>query len=144
MGAWLAVRGQFDSWVPMVLGLAVGLWVAGFDLVYALQDREFDRGAGLKSFPARFGEKAALRMATALHVVAAVCLGWFGWIAGLGWRWGMIWLAVVGVLGMESRVLRRALLQKGAGFHLVEVATRAHMAVSLLVLGGVVWEIFGK
>jgi 4-hydroxybenzoate polyprenyltransferase len=74
VGAWLAVRGQFDSWVPIVLGTAVGLWVAGFDLIYALQDREFDREHELKSFPAQFGEAAALKMATGLHGLAVLGL----------------------------------------------------------------------
>ena len=74
-GAWLAVRGQFDSWVPIVLGTAVGLWVAGFDLIYALQDREFDQKEGLKSFPAKFGEKTSLAMATCLHGLAVLGLG---------------------------------------------------------------------
>ena len=144
VGAWLAVRGQFDSWVPIVLGAAVGLWVAGFDLIYALQDREFDREHGLKSFPAKFGEAAALRMAAGLHVLAVVGLGGAGWMAGLGWRYGVCWCGVCVVLWMESHWLRPALLRKEAGFRFVEVATRAHMAVSLLVLLGFLWEIFRK
>jgi 4-hydroxybenzoate polyprenyltransferase len=144
VGAWLAVTGSFDSWVPMVLGSAVGLWVAGFDLVYALQDREFDRREGLFSFPAKYGERAALQMATGLHVAAAVMLGLFGWLAGLGWRYAVVWCALCGVVGAENLALRPALLRKGAGLHCVEVVTWAHMAVSLLVLGGVVWEIFGR
>ena len=78
VGAWLAVTGKFDSWLPIVLGSAVGLWVAGFDVVYALQDREFDRREGLLSFPAKFGQTTALRMATILHAAAAALLGWFG------------------------------------------------------------------
>ena len=114
----------------------MGLWVAGFDLVYALQDREFDRAAGLKSFPARFGEKAALRMATALHVVAAGCLGWFGWMAGFGWRYGASWAAVCIVLWIESCWWKVEGDRWKAFF-------RANAAVSLLVLGGIVWEIFG-
>ena len=137
VGAWLAVTGSFSSWVPIVLGLAVGLWVAGFDLVYALQDREFDRREGLLSFPAKFGEPAALRMATGLHVVAAGLLGWFGWIAGFGWRYGIVWGAVCGVLWLESRWSKREDGRWKAFF-------QANAAVSLLVLGGVVWEIFGR
>jgi len=144
VGAWLAVTGSFDSWVPVVLGSAVGLWVAGFDVVYAMQDRDFDRKEGLFSFPAKFGERAALRTATGLHVAAAGLLGLFGWMAGFGWRYGVVWCAVGGVLWAENFWLRPALSQKGAGFHFVEVVTWAHMAVSLLVLGGVVWEIFGR
>ena len=137
VGAWLAVTGSFDSWVPIILGLAVGFWVAGFDLVYALQDREFDRREGLLSFPVKFGEPAALRLATGLHGVAAGLLGWFGWSAGFGWRYGVVWCAVCGVLWLESRWSRVEGGRWKAFF-------QANAAVSLLVLGGVVWEIFGR
>jgi len=136
VGAWLAVTGHFDSWIPIVLGSAVGLWVAGFDLVYALQDREFDQKEGWFSFPAKFGEKKALEMATILHAMAAVLLGLFGWMAGFGWRYGLVWCAVIGVLGMENR-WRKVAGERGKAFF------QANAAVSLLVLGGVVWEIFG-
>ncbi len=135
VGGWLAVRGRFDSWTPIILGLAVGLWVAGFDLVYSLQDRKFDEGEGLKSFPAKFGEEVSLRMARGLHIMAAGLLGMFGWVAGFGWRYGMIWLAVVGVLGVET-VWTKSQRQK-AFF-------QANAMVSLLVFMGVVWEIFGR
>lgn len=137
VGAWLAVKGEFDSWVPIVLGVAVGWWVAGFDLIYALQDREFDRKEGLRSFPARFGEEASLRMATILHGAAAGLLGVFGWMAGFGWRYGLVWLAVVGVLGVETIWARRKGKRQKAFF-------QANAMVSGLVLAGVVWEIFGK
>jgi len=144
VGAWLAVTGSFDSWVPCVLGAAVGLWVAGFDLIYALPDQEFDREEGLFSFPAQFGERAALRVALGLHVAAAVLLGLFGWLAGFGWRYGVMGGAVGSVLWAESRALRPATSRGTAEWPPVLGATRALMAVSLLVLGGVVWEIFGR
>ena len=137
VGAWLAVKGQFDSWVPIVLGAAVGLWVAGFDLIYALQDREFDQRQGLKSFPARFGEGRALRMATGLHVGAAILLGVFGLMAGFGWRYAVVWVAVGGVLVAEAIGAKNEGRRQQAFFH-------ANATVSLLVLGGVVWEIFGR
>ena len=137
VGAWLAVTGSLDSWLPIVLGSAVGLWVAGFDLVYALQDREFDRKEGLFSFPAKFGEKAALRMATVLHVAAAGLLGLFGWMAAFGWRYGASWAAVCIVLWMENCWWKVEGDRWKAFF-------QANAAVSLLVLGGTVWEIFGR
>jgi 4-hydroxybenzoate polyprenyltransferase len=135
VGAWLAVRGQFDSWVPIVLGTAVGLWVAGFDLIYALQDREFDREHGLKSFPAKFGEAVALQMATGLHVLAAILLGAFGWMAGFGWGYGVCWTAICVVLWIESH-WSKVEGKRGKAFFW------ANAVVSLLVLGGVMWEIF--
>ena len=73
VGAWLAIRGRFEG-VPLVLGAAVVLWVAGFDTVYACQDAEFDRREGLHSIPARLGVKRALLLARALHVGAILLL----------------------------------------------------------------------
>jgi len=137
VGGWLAVRGQFDSWVPIVLGCAVGLWVAGFDLIYALQDREFDRKEGLKSFPARFGERISLRMASGLHGLAVICLGWFGWMAGFGWRYGAVWVVICLVLAVEAVWGRQPEKRQKAFFE-------ANAMVSGLVLGGVVWEIFWR
>jgi len=137
VGGWLAVRGSFDSWVPIVLGTAVGLWVAGFDLIYALQDREFDREHGLRSFPAQFGESASLRMARLLHAVAVLGLGAVGWGAGFGWRYGVAWGMMVGVLGLETFWARKRETRGRAFF-------QANAAVSLLVLVGVLWEIFSK
>ncbi len=137
VGAWLAVRGQFDSWVPIVLGTAVGLWVAGFDLIYALQDQEFDREHELKSFPARFGETAALKMATGLHGLAVLGLGVAGWMAGFGWRYGVVCGLMVAVLGLETLWARKRETRGRAFF-------QANAAVSLLVLLGVMWEIFWK
>jgi len=137
VGGWLAVRGQFDSWAPIVLGCAVGLWVAGFDLIYALQDREFDRREGLKSFPARFGERVTLRMASGLHGLAVICLGGFGWMAGFGWRYGAVWVVICLVLGVEAVWGRQPEKRQRAFFE-------ANAMVSGLVLVGVLWEIFWK
>jgi len=137
VGAWLAVRGEFDSWAPIVLGAAVGLWVAGFDLIYALQDREFDQSEALKSFPARFGETSTLQMATGLHVLAACLLGLFGWMAGFGWRYTGVWIAVCVVLVLEAVWAKADGGRQKAFFW-------ANAVVSLLVLGGVVWEILVK
>jgi 4-hydroxybenzoate polyprenyltransferase len=73
VGAWLAIRGRFDA-VPLVLGLAVVFWVAGFDTIYACQDADFDRREGLHSIPARLGVERALLVARVLHVGAVVAL----------------------------------------------------------------------
>jgi len=82
VGAWLAVRGQFDT-VPIVLGLAVLLWVAGFDTIYACQDVAFDRGAKLHSIPARVGVAAALGVARGMHVLAVLLLASLYWLMPL-------------------------------------------------------------
>ncbi len=73
MGAWLAIRGRFAA-PPVVLGLAVLCWVAGFDTIYACQDEAFDRAEGLHSLPARFGIARALVFARLFHVAAVALL----------------------------------------------------------------------
>lgn len=73
VGAWLAIRGEL-ALAPVVLGLAVLCWVAGFDTIYACQDVAFDREEGLHSLPARLGVARALQVARALHVVAVMLL----------------------------------------------------------------------
>jgi len=69
VAAWIAVKGLTDMTVPLLLGAAVAFWVAGFDILYACQDVEFDTGEGLHSVPARFGVRASLRIAAACHAV---------------------------------------------------------------------------
>ena len=73
MGAWLALRGRVEA-PPVVLGLAVLFWVAGFDTIYACQDEAFDRAEGLHSLPARLGTRRALVLARLFHVVAVALL----------------------------------------------------------------------
>jgi 4-hydroxybenzoate polyprenyltransferase len=73
MGAWLAIRGRVEA-PPVVLGLAVLFWVAGFDTIYACQDEAFDRAEGLHSLPARLGTRRALVLARLFHVVALALL----------------------------------------------------------------------
>src|SRR5678815_4498089 len=83
-GAWIAVKGQFGSPVPFLLSLVVLLWTAGFDVLYACQDFEFDRREGLRSIPARVGIGRALWIARALHASAFLALVWLFVITGLG------------------------------------------------------------
>jgi 4-hydroxybenzoate polyprenyltransferase len=88
VGAWVAVTKTTDGWAPAIwLGLAVGTWIAGFDLIYACQDIESDRREGVHSLPARFGARAALATSVATHVVTLALLVAFGRSAGLGALW---------------------------------------------------------
>lgn len=73
IGAYLAVMGRFD-WIPVLYSLAVLLWVAGFDVIYALQDEEFDRSNQLYSMPSFFGKKQALRMSEWMHLGTALLM----------------------------------------------------------------------
>jgi 4-hydroxybenzoate polyprenyltransferase len=83
VGAWLAVRGGLD-WPVLVLAAANAAWVAGFDVIYAIQDIDYDRRAGLHSFPARFGPGAAMAAAAFCHLCAVAGLAVFGAVVGLG------------------------------------------------------------
>ncbi|MFG1915945.1 menaquinone biosynthesis prenyltransferase MqnP [Micromonospora sp. NPDC048898] len=88
VGAWLAVTGTLDgSWPAWLLGAAVGLWIGGFDLIYACQDSEVDREIGVHSVPARYGRRFALHASTVAHVVTFALFIWFGGLIGLGWLW---------------------------------------------------------
>src|SRR5687768_4036583 len=83
-GAWIAVRGEIGSSVPLLLSLVVLLWTAGFDVLYACQDYDFDRREGLRSIPARVGIARALWIARALHAAAFIALVWLFVITKLG------------------------------------------------------------
>jgi 4-hydroxybenzoate polyprenyltransferase len=82
VGGWLAVGGGW-GWEPWLLGLAIGTWVGGFDILYACQDLEFDRAQGLRSIPARFGVRTALAMSRLMHATTAVCLVAMAWVTPL-------------------------------------------------------------
>ncbi|MCT9006475.1 menaquinone biosynthesis prenyltransferase MqnP [Streptomyces rhizosphaerihabitans] len=95
IGAWIAVTGTW-SWDAVVLGLAVGVWIGGFDLIYACQDVETDREIGVMSFPARFGIPAAIRGARGCHAVTTALFVWYGVATGAG---AFFWLGLVIVTG---------------------------------------------
>src|ERR1700726_3336435 len=82
--AWIAIRGSLD-WRMLILCAAVTLWVAGFDVLYACQDVEFDRTAGLYSVPQKFGIAGALLIARAMHVLVVCLLAWLAWSFHLAW-----------------------------------------------------------
>ncbi|HEV2054392.1 MAG TPA: UbiA-like polyprenyltransferase [Methylomirabilota bacterium] len=95
-GGWIAVSGVFAP-PTFVLWFALTVWIAGFDLIYACQDVDFDRRAGLHSFPARFGIAPTLHAAKVCHVLTVVAFGALGWTMGLGW---LYWAGVVIVAGL--------------------------------------------
>jgi 4-hydroxybenzoate polyprenyltransferase len=91
VGAWIAITGQW-SWDAVILGLAVGIWIGGFDLIFACQDVDADRAHGVLSVPARFGVPAALYGARASHLVTAVLLAWYALATDAG---GFFWTGLV-------------------------------------------------
>lgn len=94
VGAWLAVTGRFAP-VPLIMGAANTLWVAGFDVIYGSQDYEFDRANGLHSIPVTFGVKNALRIAMLFHIVTLLCLVAIGVLTP---QFGPVYFAGVGVI----------------------------------------------
>jgi 4-hydroxybenzoate polyprenyltransferase len=93
VGAWIGITGTFDGSGPAwVLGVAVGLWIGGFDIIYACQDVDIDREIGVHSTPARFGVRTALHISTVTHVVTFALFVWFGQLVGLDWLW---WVGLV-------------------------------------------------
>jgi 4-hydroxybenzoate polyprenyltransferase len=82
VGGWIAAGGRGGP-EPWLLGLAIGLWVGGFDILYACQDVDFDRGHGLRSIPTRFGVPAAIALSRAMHVGTVVAMGVLWSAAGL-------------------------------------------------------------
>ncbi|MEU1378098.1 menaquinone biosynthesis prenyltransferase MqnP [Streptomyces triculaminicus] len=95
VGAWLAVTGEW-SWESVILGLAVGVWIGGFDLIYACQDVESDREHGVKSTPARFGVPASLYGARVCHAITTGLLVWYALAVGAG---VFFWAGLVVVAG---------------------------------------------
>ena len=107
LGAWIAVRGDVTA-TPLVLAGAVLCWVAGFDILYALQDLHFDRQAGLHSVPVRFGEAGALWISAGLHLVMIALLALLPRVypPGLG---VFYWLGLAGcvvLLGYQHSIVR--------------------------------------
>lgn len=96
IGAYLAVTGYFD-WLPVLFSFAVIFWVSGFDIIYALQDEEFDRSNQLHSIPAALGKKKALRVSELLHLLSTTSVV----LAGLEGHFGAwYWIGVLVFTGM--------------------------------------------
>ena len=96
IGAWIALRGTIEA-SPLILGLAVVLWVSGFDIIYSCQDVDFDRKESLHSIPSRFGTATALRISSLFHLVTLGVLAFLFWKENTG-TISYVGLAVVGLL----------------------------------------------
>lgn len=135
--AWIAVRGTIDSEVPILLSLLVLMWTAGFDVLYACQDYDFDRGAGLRSIPARYGIKNSLWIARLFHFQAFLVLLLLYASTGLGW------LAFAGVLAVGALLIYQHTLVKPTDLSRMNAAfftTNAFVSVILfLTFGGAVF-----
>jgi len=103
-GGWIAVTERFEL-PAFLLWFAVTVWIAGFDLIYACQDVEFDRAERLRSLPARFGVTAALRWARICHALTALALAAVGLLIPLGWSYWIGWLLVVALFVYEHSLV---------------------------------------
>jgi 4-hydroxybenzoate polyprenyltransferase len=118
VGGWIAAGGPV-SWEPWLLGLAIATWVAGFDILYACQDVDFDRREGLRSIPVRYGIAGAIRMSRLLHAATVIILAIVGGLAGLNVIYAAGVLLVGLLLGFEqSLVSARDLSQVKRAFDL--------------------------
>ncbi|MDQ3181012.1 MAG: putative 4-hydroxybenzoate polyprenyltransferase [Acidobacteriota bacterium] len=135
--AWIAVRGAIDSPVPLLLSLLVMMWTAGFDVLYACQDFEFDIKTGLRSIPARFGIKNSLWIARLFHAQAFIVLLLLYLITDLGW------LALIGVVSVGALMVYQHTLVKEDDLSRMNAAfftTNAFVSVILfLTFGGAVF-----
>lgn len=105
VGAWIAVTGSF-AWPPIILAAGVLCWVAGFDMIYAMQDVEVDRREGLRSMVVWLGVPGALRLAGCLHILMLIGLFCFGLSAQLGWVYFLGLIPVPLMLAYEHRIAR--------------------------------------
>lgn len=97
VGGWLAAGGALGRWEPWLLGAAIGLWVGGFDVLYACQDYAFDREHGLRSIPVRFGIERSLLISRGMHVATILCMAALAFVIPLGPIY-LIGVALVGAL----------------------------------------------
>lgn len=133
-GAWIALRGSLE-WPALILCAANALWVAGFDIVYAIADIDFDRVAGLKSIPARFGSHVSLLITGMCHASAVAFLVIFGFSVGLGISF---FVACGAIAALLIWALREAVVdyQKKALF----ASYSANQLVSIVLLAGTAFD----
>jgi 4-hydroxybenzoate polyprenyltransferase len=108
VGGYLAVSGQWADpwWMLLVLAAAVATWVAGFDILYALQDRTFDLSQGLHSIPVAFGPESAVRISQVLHLGTIAALVVVGWATGAGALYALGVVVAAGLLLYEHTLVR--------------------------------------
>jgi 4-hydroxybenzoate polyprenyltransferase len=134
-GGWIAITGSFSS-VAVALWIGVGLWVAGFDIIYSLLDKDFDIREGIYSVPARFGSQRALAIAAWAHVFSLG--GFFSVIplARLGIPYGLSVITVAIILTYEHTILRRG------GVNAVSASFGANLLVGVIVVIGILVDLW--
>ncbi|NUP88379.1 MAG: UbiA family prenyltransferase [Candidatus Sumerlaeia bacterium] len=138
VGAWVAITGSL-AWTPLLMGLAVVPWVAGFDILYALADIEHDRREGLHSIPARLGARRAMALAAVLHVLSVMLLLILGLVAQRGLWYTIGVLAAGALLVLEHRLVRPEDLSR-----LPSAFLTLNGLFSLAILAGVVLDVWSR
>jgi 4-hydroxybenzoate polyprenyltransferase len=105
VGGWVAVTGEVLDWRPWAFGLAVAMWTAGFDIIYATQDIACDRRDGLHSVPADHGVAAGLRQTRWLHVITVALLALAGWGVGATWPYWLGLAVAAALLAYENAIV---------------------------------------
>jgi 4-hydroxybenzoate polyprenyltransferase len=132
-GAWIAVRGAIDSPIPLLLSAVVMFWTAGFDVLYACQDFDFDRREGLRSIPARFGIAQSLWISRTLHAAAFATLVALYFLTNLGI------VAIIGVVATGALLIYQHTLVRATDLSRLNAAfftTNAFVSVILLLTFG--------
>jgi 4-hydroxybenzoate polyprenyltransferase len=130
LGAFIGIAGSV-TWSAMLLFAAVTLWVAGFDIIYALMDVRVDREQGINSLPARFGETSGRVLPIALHLAMLLLLAWAGWLAHATWPYYAGVAAAAALVAYED-----ALFRSGANLFVInERVFISNMAFSVVFLG---------
>lgn len=139
LGAWVAVRGTLDrdTWPIAVLSAAVILWTAGFDMLYACQDRDFDRRSGLRSVPARLGIGGALGLARLCHAGVPPLLWLAGYGSGLRWIFAGAVAVVAGLLVHEHRLVSATDLSR-----VDKAFFNVNVTIAFCVLVGTLGDVF--
>ncbi len=138
VGAYIAVAGEFDL-APVVLAVVVMTWCGGFDIIYALQDREFDIERGLHSIPSHFSVRGALYISIALHVVSVVALVWFGYLLPhniLTW----VGIGLFSAILIAEHVLVTPTRQRSIGIAFGTLNGLASLALAGFIIAGLIQE----
>jgi len=132
VGAWLAVTGKF-ALVPLIMGAANTLWVAGFDIIYGSQDYDFDKAQGLHSIPAKFGVKNGLLIAMSFHIITLLCLLAIGiLVPQLGIIYYLGLAIIAGLFVVEYRMVSPANL---TNVNIASYGVNQLISIALLVFG---------
>ncbi|HCX65622.1 MAG TPA: 4-hydroxybenzoate octaprenyltransferase [Eubacteriaceae bacterium] len=134
VGAWIAIRESIGL-IPLVMGAANTLWVAGFDIIYGSQDYEFDTKNGIYSIPAKFGVKNALRISAGFHLITLLLLGSLGiLLADFGWMYFLGLAIIAGLFIAEYRIISPTNLTNA---NIASYSINQLVSLTLLVFGSI-------